>query len=85
MIFSTFKRSYLASNTCKELVIFIKAVSVEEIAIQPMLILSAKMHLKRYFSDLKDNILLRVSETGYNNDELAFKYIYHFNIQTQKY
>ncbi|ERF69424.1 hypothetical protein EPUS_09427 [Endocarpon pusillum Z07020] len=83
--FSTSKRAYLASETCRELVTSIEAVSAGGIVIQPMLILPAKTHLERHFSDLEDDVLLGVSESGYNNNELAYKYIHHLDAQTQKY
>ncbi len=50
-----------------------------------MLILSDKLYQERFFSDPKDNVLVGVSESGYNNDDLAYDYIHHFNRQSRKY
>ncbi len=79
MTFSTSKRSYLASDNNREFVTSVKAVSAGETAIQLMLILSAQIYQEHFYFDLENDILVGVSDTGYINDELSYKYIQHFH------
>jgi hypothetical protein len=41
------------------------------------------MKEKHFINDLDDDILLAVSEIGYTNDLLSFKWLKHFNSQTE--
>jgi hypothetical protein len=38
--------------------------------IKPLLILSEKVHLKRFYQDLKDEVLVDMLNSSYANDEL---------------
>ena len=49
-----------------------------------MLILLGKTHLERFYTDLGDNVLVGLSNTGYTNDELYYQYIIHFDQQLKK-
>ena len=49
-----------------------------------MLILPGKVHLERFYRDLKDEILVGLSDTGYANDELTYAYIQHFERQSRR-
>ena len=78
------KRQYLPSDNNREYVTSIEAVSAGGAFIEPMLILTGKVHLERFYRDLQGQVLVGLSETGYSNDELALEYIYHFDRQSQK-
>lgn len=47
----------------------------------PMLILPGSLHLEDWTTktNLEDNVLMAVSETGYSNDVLGLKWLYHFD------
>lgn len=81
---STSKRSYLAYDNSRDLVTSVEAVSAAGNVIEEMLILSGKTHLERFYTDLSDNVLVGLSESGYTNDELSYQYIIHFNRQSKK-
>ena len=78
------KRQYLPSDNNREYVTSIEAVSAGGIVLEPMLILTGKVHLERFYRDLQGQMLVGLSDTGYSNDELALEYIYHFDRQSQK-
>ncbi len=46
-----------------------------------MIILSAKTHQQNWYAntDLHDDTLIAVSDTGYANDELSFEWLRHFD------
>jgi DDE superfamily endonuclease len=53
--------------------------------IQPMIIMAGSvMKEKHFMNNLDDNILLAVSESGYTNDILSYKWLEHFNRQTEE-
>jgi DDE superfamily endonuclease/Tc5 transposase DNA-binding domain len=81
---STSKRSYLASDNSRDLVTSVEAVSAGGAVIEEMLILPGKTHLERFYTDLGDNVLVGLSDTGYTNDELSYQYIIHFDRQSKK-
>jgi hypothetical protein len=81
---STSKRSYLACDNSRDLVTSVEAVSAAGNVIEEMLILPGKTHLERFYTDLGDNVLVGLSESGYTNDELSYQYIIHFNRQSKK-
>ena len=78
------KRHYLISNNNHEYVIVIKTVSTIKVVIKLMFILSEKIHLKRFYRDLKNKILIDLSDTEYVNNELSFVYIQYFKRQSRK-
>ena len=49
-----------------------------------MFILSKKIHLERFYRDLKNEILINLSDTEYVNNELSFTYIQYFKRQSRK-
>ena len=51
-----------------------------------MIILSGKNHLEKFFlrNDLDGKTTMAVSDTGYNNDELSFHWLEHFDEHTRK-
>jgi hypothetical protein len=69
-------------NNNRQYIIAVKAVSIVDIVIEPILILPEKLHLEHFYRDLKDNILVGLSDTGYINDKLTFTYIQHFKRQS---
>jgi hypothetical protein len=40
-----------------------------------MLILIGKVHLARFYEDLRGDIMIDLSESGYTNDKLSYDYI----------
>lgn len=62
----------------------IEAISATGQVIKPMLILSGRVHLERFYQDLKDEVLVGLSDTGYANNELNWAYIQHFERQSAK-
>ena len=49
-----------------------------------MFILSEKVHLERFYRDLKNEVLMNLSDTEYANDELTFTYIQYFERQSRR-
>lgn len=49
-----------------------------------MLILGGKNHLEKFFlkNNLEENVILAVSNIGYNNDELSLYWLKHFDKNT---
>lgn len=74
------RQSYLASSTNRELVTSCEVISADGYVLPPMLILAGTMHLEDWATktDLEDNVLLSVSDTGYSNDLLGFEWLQHF-------
>ena len=75
------RQSYLASSSNRELVTSCEAVSGDGDSLPPMLILPGTLHLEDWYTktDLDDDFLLAVSETGYSNDELSLEWLHHFD------
>ena len=69
------KRHYLVSNNNHKYIIAFKAISAIGAIIKPMLILSKKIYLERFYYDLKDKVLMGLLDTRYINDELTYTYI----------
>ena len=65
------KRHYLISDNNCEYVTVIETVNVTGVVIEPIFILQNKVHLERFYRDLKDEVLIDLSETEYLNDELV--------------
>jgi hypothetical protein len=70
----------VASETNRDYLTSVEAISAAGEVIPPMLILKAVQHLFQWYAHthIPDNYLLGVSDTGYNNDELALDWIQHF-------
>jgi len=75
------RQAYLGSTTNRELVTSCEAISGDGYALPPMLILPGTLHLQDWTTktNLDDNVLLAVSDTGYSNDRLALEWISHFD------
>lgn len=78
------KRHFLISDNNREYVSAVEAVSATGIVLDPMLILPGRVHLERFYQDLKDEVLIGLSDTGYANDELTYAYIQHFERQSRR-
>ena len=72
------KQHYLISNNNYEYVTIIKTVSTIRIIIKLIFILSKKIYLKRFYRDLKNEILIDLLNTKYVNNEFSYTYIQHF-------
>ena len=73
--------SYIASSTIRDLISAIEAVSADGEVLPAMLILAGIVHQEAWYREtgLEDDTLIAVSETGYNNDELAMHWLRHFD------
>lgn len=72
---------YHASSTNRELVTSCRAISGDGAVLPPMLLLPGTLHLEDWYTitDLDDDYLLAVSETGYSNDVISLEWFYHFD------
>jgi len=57
-----------------------ETISGDGTALPPMLILPGILHQEDWYTktDLEDDVLVAVSETGYANDELCLDWLHHF-------
>ena len=64
----------------------IECVSGDGSVIPNMIILSRKSHLEKFFlhNDLDGNVIVAISDTGYNNDELSLHWLEDFDKNTRK-
>jgi hypothetical protein len=71
----------IASETNRDYLTSVEAISAAGDVIPPMLILKATQHLFHWYTHthIPDDYFLGVSETEYSNDELALDWIQHFN------
>jgi DDE superfamily endonuclease/Tc5 transposase DNA-binding domain len=81
---SRVKKQYLPSDNNRDYVTAVEAISAGGAVIEPMLILTGKVHLARFYEDLRGDIMIGLSESGYTNDELSYDYIQHFERQSRK-
>jgi len=74
------QQSYLASTSNRQLVTVCETISGDGTALPPMLILPGILHQEDWYTktDLEDDVLVAVSETGYANDELCLDWLHHF-------
>ncbi|KAE8213290.1 hypothetical protein CF319_g9184 [Tilletia indica] len=78
------REAHLASETNRETLTCIEAVSAVGAHISPMVIISANQHTEGWIkNDLPGDTLLAVSENGYTDDILALKWIKHFDERTK--
>jgi hypothetical protein len=70
----------VASETNRDYLTSVEAISAAGEVIPLMLILKAVQYLFQWYAytHIPDNYLLGVSDIGYNNDELALDWIQHF-------
>ncbi|KAF2179752.1 CENP-B protein, partial [Zopfia rhizophila CBS 207.26] len=76
------KKVTIGSETNRDYLTSVEAISASGEVIPPMLILKAKNHLAQWYNHTEipgDYHLLGVSDSGYNNDELSLDWIEHFN------
>ncbi|KAE8238179.1 hypothetical protein A4X03_0g8919 [Tilletia caries] len=79
------KDAHLASETRRDSVTCIEAVSAAGQHIAPLIIFAAAQHSESWSNnDLSDDTLLAVSANGYTDDILALRWIKHFNELTLK-
>ena len=70
----------LGSNTNRETVTVIEAISGDGYVLPPMVIVSGVLHQERWSTtaSIGGDTLIAVSDTGYSNDILCFEWIKHF-------
>jgi hypothetical protein len=77
------KKVYMADADNRSHVTVVECVQADGTQIPPMVILPGKRHLERNFPPgLPDDVLMAVSDTGYNNDELSMDWL-RITISTQ--
>ena len=76
----------LGSNTNRETVTVVEAISGDGYVLPPMVILKGVLLQERWFTttNIGDDYLIAVSDTGYSNDVLCFQWIKHFERFTTK-
>ncbi|KAJ5521437.1 hypothetical protein N7527_005552 [Penicillium freii] len=67
------KKLFNGSVTNRKSVTVLEAVSADGFAYPPLIILSAKQALLRWFGTIKEDEYLAVTDTGYINDTLAYQ------------
>ena len=76
----------LGSNTNRETVTIVEAISGDGYVLPPMVIVSGIIHQERWFTTtgIEDDSLIAVSDTGYSNDILSLEWLKHFDRFTAK-
>jgi len=71
---------YLASSSNRELVTVMETVGGDGSVLPPLVIIPGALHMEDWYTktNLPDDFLLGVSETGYTNDMLAMDWLVHF-------
>ena len=75
------RQAYLGSSTNRELVTSCEVISGDGVVLPPMIILPGTLHMEDWTTktNLEDDVLLAVSDTGYSNDTLCLEWLYHFD------
>ena len=71
---------YLASSSNRELVTVMETVGGDGSVLPPLVIIPGALHMEDWYTktNLTDDFLLGVSETGYTNDMLVMDWLVHF-------
>jgi hypothetical protein len=68
----------------RQYVTVVECVQADGSTIPLMVIVPGKQHLERMFPEgLQNNVLLGVSNTGYNNDDLSLAWLHHYDDLTK--
>ena len=78
------KQAWIGMNTNREYATVVEAINSTGQVIKPYIILSAKCILQGWFDNTEEGSRIDVSDTGYMNDEIAYKYIQHFHRYTKR-
>jgi hypothetical protein len=79
------KKVYMADADNRSHVTVVECVQADGTQIPPMVILPGKRHLERNFPPgLPNDVLMAVSDTGYNNDELSMDWLRHYDKHTKQ-
>ena len=79
----TVGRAVLIQPGNREWVTVIEGVNAAGWAIPPFIILAGKVHQSGWYRALPTNWVVAVSDNGWTNDELGYKWIQHFNRHTE--
>ena len=76
----------LGSSSNRESVTVIEAISGDGGVLPPMIILPGALHMEDWYTKtaIPDTFLIGVSDTGYSNDNLALKWLSHFEAFSAK-
>ncbi|KAF2178670.1 DDE-domain-containing protein [Zopfia rhizophila CBS 207.26] len=80
------KNYTVATETNRDYLTSVEAISASGVVIPPLLILKAKQHLFQWYNHtfIPNDYILGVSGSGYNNDELTLDWIQHFDEHSAK-
>jgi hypothetical protein len=70
---------YLSDPNNRESVTSVETICADGTVLDLFIIRPGVNHLYKTFQDLFGNTLIKVSETGYSNDDLNLEYVRHFN------
>jgi len=76
------RQAYLGSSTSRELTTVCETISADGHVLPPMIIVPGIIHQEYWYTetDLPDDYLIGVSDTGYSNDYLTIAWLKHFEI-----
>ena len=72
------KRHFLISDNNREYVSVVETINATEIVLNSMFILLERVHLERFYQDLKNEVLIELLDIEYVNNEFTYVYIQHF-------
>lgn len=77
------RKVYIGSDTNRESLTVIEAVSTDGFVAPPMFIFNGKMHMESWFEYLQEEESIAISESGYSNDRIAYQWIQRFHEATR--
>jgi hypothetical protein len=78
------KKLFTPSNTNTEYVTLVEAISAGGETIPPLIIMTGKVIMEGWFDYTEKGSFIGISESGYINDELAYRWIQQFHAATVK-
>jgi hypothetical protein len=77
------KQAWIGMNTNREYATVVETINATGQVIKPYIILSGKCILRGWCDTTEEGSRIDASETGYMNDEIAYKFIQHFHQHTK--
>ncbi|KAF2003748.1 CENP-B protein, partial [Amniculicola lignicola CBS 123094] len=78
------RQVFIPNANNRELVTLVECISADGASITPMVIVKAQSVMEHWISDLPDDYLISVSDSGYTNDSLALDWLKHFEKMTRR-
>jgi hypothetical protein len=74
------KKIYIPDADNRQYVTVVECVQADGSTIPPMVIIPGKRLLEKMFpTGLRNDVLIVVSDTGYNNDDLSLTWLHHYD------